>query len=108
VRIQNNWPWWADEQPSEQTKKYVENRLDAANWNVDIVFSHTCPMKYIPHEAFLGGIDQRTVDKSTEDWLDSIEDKLAYSRWCCGHFHIEKVVDGMRFVYQNFCELVRL
>jgi len=108
VRIQNNWPWWSDEQPSAQTKRLVENRLEVENWNVDIVFSHTCPMKYMPYEAFLGGIDQRMVDKSTEEWLDSIEDKLTYSKWFCGHFHIEKVVDKMRFVYQSFYELVGL
>ena len=37
------------------------------NWQVDVVFSHTCPLKYEPVEVFLPGIDQSTVDKSTEE-----------------------------------------
>jgi 3-oxoacid CoA-transferase subunit A len=43
---------------------------------IDVVFSHTCPAKYIPTECFLSGIDQSRVDNSTEEWLDTIEDKL--------------------------------
>ena len=38
-------------------------------------------MKYIPCEVFLQCIDQSGVDKSTEEWLNTIEDRLTYSRW---------------------------
>lgn len=80
VRLANNWGWWADEQPSEEKKQRVEQRLNAERWRVDTVLSHTCPMKYIPREVFLSGIDQSGVDNSTEEWLDSIENRLSYSR----------------------------
>ena len=48
--------------------------------------SHTCPRKYEPVEHFMPGIDQSKVDKSTENWLDTIEDRLDYKEWYCGHW----------------------
>ena len=66
--------WWPDEQPSPEIKEYVEKQLDEKE--IDVVFTHTCPAKYIPTECFLSGIDQSKVDNSTEEWLDTIEDKI--------------------------------
>jgi len=94
--------WWPDEQPSAEIKERVKRRLEDENWNVDIVLSHTCPYKYVPREAFLPFIDNDSVDNSTEEWLDAIEEKLTYSRWYCGHYHIEKIIDNIRFLYNDF------
>ena len=87
LRIAEGWGWWPDEQPSPEIRKRVEERLDTEGWNVDIVLSHTCPLKYEPREMFMSGVIQAGVDKSTEIWLDTIEDRLSYTRWFCGHFH---------------------
>lgn len=70
--------WWPDEQPSLEIKERVVEALAQRDWKIDIVFSHTVPLKYEPVEAFLAGIDQSKVDKSTEEWLDSIEAQLQY------------------------------
>lgn len=94
--------WFSDEQPSDEIKSRVEAKLESVNWTVDIVLSHTCPFKYIPNETFLPFINQDTVDDSTERWLDKIEDKLNYSKWFCGHWHIEKKIDRMRFIFNDF------
>ncbi len=47
-------------------KAKVESVLEKRNWQVDIVLSHTCPLRYEPTEVFLPFIDQSKVDKSTE------------------------------------------
>jgi len=99
--------WWADEQPSEIIKRRVESKLDSANWQVDAVFSHTCPAKYVPRERFLSFIDQSTVDRSTEHWLDEIENKLTYKEWYCGHWHTDKCDDKMLFFYRQYREIFR-
>lgn len=104
-RIQKGLPWYADEQPSEGIKRRVESVLDNLNWNVDIMLTHTCPSKAVPTEKYISGVDQSTVDKSTEDWLDRIEDRLEYQSWYCGHWHIEKQVNNIHFVYQNIIKL---
>jgi len=105
LRLLNGWNWWPDEQPSAEVRVRVESRLDLESWRVDVVLSHTSPLKYEPREMFIGSVDDATVDKSTEKWLDAIEDRLEYNRWYCGHYHTDKTIDKLRFVYNDFLEL---
>lgn len=74
-----------------------ENRLN-------VVLSHTTPLKYEPVEVFMSGVDQSSVDKSTEEWLDHIEEKLSYQKWYCGHYHTEKKIDKLEIMFENFDE----
>lgn len=48
------------------------------------------------------GIDQSEVDSSTEEWLDTIEESVDYKAWFCGHWHIDKRIDKMHFLYDEF------
>ena len=104
IRIAHGWGWWEDEQPSKEIKEYVEKQLKKAGWSVDVVLSHTAPLKYEPVEVFLSGLDQSKVDKLTEEWLDRIEDKLSYRKWYCGHYHTEKKIDKLEIMFENFDE----
>jgi len=70
-----------------------------------VVLSHSCPEKYIPIDAHSTGFDQRTVERSIEKWLDSIEEKLSYNKWLCGHWHIDRAVDKVRFLMEDFVAL---
>lgn len=92
--------WWEDEQPSEEIKAYVESQI--SNNKIDVVLSHTCPLKYEPKEMFLPMVDQSSVDQSTEIWLDSIEEKVDYRAWLCGHWHTDKRIDRIHFLYNGF------
>lgn len=91
--------WWPDEQPSEEIKAYVERQISEHEF--DIILSHTCPLKYEPIEMFLPGIDQSTVDASTEEWLDKIEESVDYCAWFCGHWHTDKRIDKMHFLFHQ-------
>lgn len=99
-RLARGYGWWADEQPSDEIKAYVEQQI--TNKDFDVILSHTCPLKYEPIEMFLTMIDQSTVDKSTEIWLDSIEERVKYKAWFCGHWHTNKRIDKMHFLYGDF------
>ena len=96
--------WFKSEQPDEIIKERVRNKLKEYNYQVDVILSHTCPYKYIPSEKFLPYIDQSKVDKSTEMFLDEIEDNTEYQRWYCGHYHTDKVIDKMQFMMYDFDE----
>lgn len=99
-RLLRGYGWWADEQPSEEIKQYVEQQIKEKPF--DVIQSHTCPFKYEPIEMFLPGIDQSTVDDSTERWLDKIEESVDYKAWYCGHWHINKRIDKMHFLFHGF------
>lgn len=101
-RLAKNYGWWPDEQPSAETKKRVEDVLGSRGWDIDIVLSHTVPVKYEPVEVFLPGIDQSLVDKTTEEWLGSVEEKLSYREWYAGHYHTKKKVGKLQIMFQNY------
>lgn len=104
-RLRNNRPWWEDEQPSGKIKQRAERALKGAGWQVHGVLSHTAPLSYEPREAFLPGVNQLFVDRSTEEWLDTIEKKLTYQIWYCGHYHINKDIDKLVFLFDEIREL---
>lgn len=103
-RILNNLGWWEDEQPSLETKEKILKMLDEYI-EVDIVLTHTCPYKYLPYEVFLPGIDQSRVDQSTEKFLDIVEDRLSYKKWYCGHYHTDKTIDKLVFMFKDIRKL---
>lgn len=100
-RLQCDQNWFPDEQPSDEIKARVEQKLTELDWKIDTVLTHTCPFRYIPREAFLSGVDQSTVDNSTELWLDTIAERLVYKAWFCGHWHIDKRIDRMHFLFHG-------
>ena len=104
-RVSHGYGWWPDEQPSEEIKAYVESQLEQINWKIDIVLSHTVPLKYEPREVFIPGARYKNVDKATEIWLDSIEERLQYEKWYAGHFHIEKQIDKLEILFENYAVL---
>ncbi|MDO4555558.1 MAG: metallophosphoesterase [Lachnospiraceae bacterium] len=107
IRIANHWGWWENEQPSEEIKAYTEAQLEKNDWTIDMVFTHTVPLKYEPVECFLPGIDQSRVDKTTEIWLDTIENKLNYKKWYAGHYHTEKKVSSQfEILFENYIEIL--
>lgn len=103
IRLARNMQWFEDEQPSPEIKAHVERQL--RTHSVDMIFSHTCPAKYTPFECFLPGISQSSVDTSTEDWLDTLEDTTEYKAWFCGHWHINKHRRKLHFLYDEFMSL---
>lgn len=104
-RIAGNAPWFESEQPDERTMEYVESRLEEAGKRVDFVLSHTGPLKYLPEDIFLPGYDQRNIDRTTEEWLDSIEDSLDYDLWYFGHFHCDRMVGKAVILFECIEEL---
>ena len=92
--------WFEDEQLSKEEKDKILNDFQK-NINIDYILSHTCPKKYIPTEEFLSWVNQDTVDDSMEIFLDKIEDIAIYKKWYCGHWHINKNIDKISFLYDS-------
>ena len=104
-RLRVGLPWFSDEQPSDEIKAYVEKQLSGRGWEVDYIFSHTCPEYMMPTDLFLQGLDQSKVDRSTESWLETIAKKTHFRKWYFGHFHANRSYVDFEMLYQEIKEL---
>ena len=98
-RIMDGTPWFKDEQLSKKEMDDILAKYEGKH--VDVILSHTCPLKYEPVEAFIEGIEELVVDKSMEIFLDKVEEVVDYDKWYCGHYHIEKEVDKIEFMFES-------
>lgn len=93
----SGYRWFADEQMTRWEMKEAFDMI--RDVNPSIILSHTCPFRYIPRDMFLSVIDQSTVDDTMEHWMDCVEKEVPYEKWYCGHWHTDRTVDKMRFMY---------
>lgn len=106
-RLMMGYSWFPDEQPNNAIKERVEKAIKD-NKDIKTVFTHTAPERHEPKEWFLEGLDQSTVDKSTEKWLDKIYDMADCQYWFCGHYHGDKIVEDeeknrrLRFMFTEY------
>lgn len=102
-RIATGNNWFPDEQLSLEEMDYIFDKVKDKHY--DLVLTHTCPRKYEPIEVFLPGLDQSKIDKSMEDFLDKVEENITYDKWYCGHYHTEKKIDNLEFMFKNIKKL---
>ena len=96
-RLLNNYKWFKDEQLTQKEMEIIYKKVKGKHF--DIVLTHTCPYKYEPRETFIKGLDQSKIDKSMEHFLDKIEENIKYDKWYCGHYHTEKQIDKLEFMF---------
>ncbi len=100
-RQAQGWQWFPGEQLTKEEMNIIEKSIEGIH--VDFVFTHTCPLTYEPRDLFLSVVDQSTVDKSMEEWLDRIEDKFRWFIWLFGHYHADRLVrPNMEMMYHTF------
>ena len=74
--------------PVYNTEKYVEKAL-----------SSVMEQTYKNLEIIV--IDDKSTDDSPRI-IDEIEEKVDYKAWLCGHWHTDKTVDRIHFLYDTF------
>ena len=104
-RIQGE-TWFTEEIPNEQERAAALETLDAADWNCDFVITHCAP------SSSAQGISEHTdrleihpMDEYT-DWLQTIQNRLTYRHWFCGHYHIDaQIQDKTTALYNRIAVL---
>lgn len=81
--------WFQSEQLTAREKLQIQEKIE--NKFYDFVFTHTTALSWEPNDLFIGGVDQSTVDKSMEIWLDELKDTFTWDVWCFGHYHADRV-----------------
>jgi 3-oxoacid CoA-transferase subunit A len=111
-------PFFEDEMPSDETKELVEQQLAEHGNRIYGMLTHTCPLRYLPTEMFLSTKEAAEtkrkpkkkkkspqfppdIDRSTEEWLDKLEQTVDYCVWFCGHYHIDKQIDKITMMHSE-------
>lgn len=85
------WTGWF---PEEQLtiEEIAEIEKEQSGKHFDFILSHTCPESWQPFDLFLQGLDQSTVDKSMEIWMEKFKNTVTWDVWLFGHFHDDRLV----------------
>ena len=87
-RLYNGLTWYSDEELTDDEMKKV---LDFARLKpFHYIITHTCPDNKIPIDMFLRGIDQSTVSRRMEEFLQRIDNCVPHQMWIFGHYHGER------------------
>lgn len=93
--------WFSDEQLFPRERNEAERMLIAEHDDEFYLMTHTAPRKYLPTEKFLSCIDQTKVDQTMEKWMDKLESSLPYTKWYAGHYHADKTIDNLQFLFDD-------
>ena len=95
--------WWSAEIPSYHEFEHAAKTLERANFNIDIILTHTAPNTMINKiDKFSPRYDDVT------NFLDKFVFKnTTWKHWLCGHFHIDRSFpdDNFHFLYNDIIEL---
>lgn len=106
-RLATGKHWFENEQLTYQERKEISKTAGGQYFN--LILSHTCPERWEPVELFLSMVDQSTVDKTMELWLNTIADKTAYGLWLFGHYHGNMAVrPRVHMLYHDIWDLEEL
>ena len=90
-------PIWDSEMPSRE--EYLEgwSNLEATGFDVDFVFTHTCPTSCLArlHTGFY------SFEKELNDYLEQVMQKVRWKRWYFGHFHTDLDIGDFRALHQR-------
>lgn len=113
-RLSNHFSYESREQLTKEEMLNLSYHTGLWHNEIDFVCSHTAPMKmesYLRY-LFLGFINQGTVDKTMEHWLDDIawevEQSNRFKQWYWGHYHDDKVINQYyTMLYNNVVPVER-
>jgi hypothetical protein len=78
--------WWEEEVPSYDEYNLGIDTLEAKNWEVDYVLTHTMPSQIFSMFGFSMDYGDR-MSCPVAKYLDNIAMGLKYKGWYFGHFH---------------------
>lgn len=94
--------WFPDEQLLDWEMTTIEKEHFGKHY--DVILTHTCPISWEPTDLFLSGLDQSSVDKTMELWLDKVKQNIDWSIWLFGHYHDDRLVRPGVEMYFNDIE----
>ena len=102
-RLARGSGWFESEQLTAEEKEKILEKVRGQHF--DAVLSHTCPLDWEPRDLFLSFIDQTTVDKRMEIFLNVIKNHITFDKYFFGHYHADRWErEGVRQLYEDIIE----
>ena len=94
----NRVSWWREEIPDQQQIEEARRNLDRHNWKVDYVITHSCDT----YSLYVMPLSlNRREGRIENDILCEFEEKLKYTHWYFGHYHIDFDINSKKTVLYN-------
>ena len=94
-----NISWWKEELPTNEEYAEATKNLKANGFSVDYIISHTAPKEIIRK---MGSNPDFTKDSELTGFLEWVMYETNYLQWFFGHWHIDKKIDRIRFMMNDF------
>lgn len=88
-RLAMKWTWFEDEELDDREMSDIKNKV--AGQFFDCVFTHTCPLSWRPYDKFLAGVDESTISRRMEIFLEEVSNSISFSHWFFGHYHCDRL-----------------
>jgi predicted phosphodiesterase len=86
--------WWKEEEPSYVEYNHGLQNLEKNNNKIDYVISHACPVSIFKKiEYLLPFWCKEKINDSSTILLEAYKNKIDYTKWFFGHYHIDNLVD---------------
>lgn len=98
--------WWPQELPDTENFDEACKNLDAVDWKVDYVVTHTCSNRMLPQALWPSPGWQNPSHDRLTDFLDELEDRLEFKHWYFGHMHKDRDCDEKHtLLYDNIVKM---
>lgn len=101
--------WFNDEMLTTDEMNKIYSEVNGQHFN--LILTHTCPISNEPTDLFLNFIDQSTVDKSMEQFLEKIKNNVLWDVWLFGHYHADRIeapsIEMFFTDYQDLKEIMK-
>lgn len=93
---------WEEELPNEEEMETGRKNLDAVDWKVDIVVTHSLSL-HIQNKLFG---DMNYGKNILNEYFDEIDERLDYRHWFSGHYHKSWIYDDKHYlIYDDIVKL---
>jgi len=92
--------WWKEEIPSKKELDEGVLNLEQHDWKVDYILTHCAPF------AIEQNLFSNPKINAITSYLNNISKAVNYTKWYCGHYHLDKMVDdNIRCIYDDIIEI---
>ena len=111
-RLNRNLPYEKEERLNWLEKEFLFTLAEEEFHKIDFVIGHTFPLKMEKYyqDLFLSGLNESSIDKSMEQFLniimDTIEKHQSFKQYFGGHFHADRqLTEKYTMLYRDVMEV---